>query len=104
MKLRTLPAAELESAQAAIWYEAQREGAGAEFLAEVDAALDRIRANPASMPALEDYTGPHELRRCRLRRFPYVVQFVLRRGDVLVLAVVHAHRRPLHWLARLPKA
>jgi hypothetical protein len=32
--------------RAAKWYEYQREGLGKEFVAEVDAAIGRIRANP----------------------------------------------------------
>ena len=52
--------------RAAKWYERQREGLGVEFVAEVDAALERIESNP------EQYEVVHcEIRHAILRRFPY---------------------------------
>jgi plasmid stabilization system protein ParE len=96
-----LSLAEWEATQAAIWYEERRPGAGNEFLAALEAALDRICANPGALPALEQYVGIRDVRRCRLERFPYIVFFVARPAEVVVLAVGHARRRPLYWLERL---
>ena len=80
-----LPEAELEAAQAAIWYDEQRARLGDDFLAELQRALDRIHRGPAELPKLESYGGPHDVRRCLLNRFPYLAIFVCRpnsrRGD-----------------------
>jgi len=37
-----LPVAELEAAEAAIWYDDQRAGLGDEFMEELERALDRV--------------------------------------------------------------
>jgi len=51
--------------RAAKWYERQRKGLGRDFVAEVDAALGLIEANP------EQYEVVHrEIRHAVLRRFP----------------------------------
>ena len=59
--------------RAAKWYERQREGLGRNFVAEVDAALALIEANP------EQYEVVHrEIRHTILRRFPYGVFYRIR--------------------------
>jgi len=52
-------------------------------------------------PRLQSYGGPREVRRCLLERFPYLVMFVRRPAEVLVVAISHARRQPLYWLERL---
>jgi toxin ParE1/3/4 len=101
LNLQVLSVAEVEAANAALWYEEQREGLGGEFLDELRHSLERIRTAPASFSPLEYYSGPHETRRCLFRRFPYLVVFVCRPDQVLVVAVSHVRQRPLYWLQRL---
>ena len=66
MKARFLSTAELELKVAMEFYEAAREGLGAEFLAEIEAAVNLIEAHPLAWTALSPRT-----RRCRVSRFPY---------------------------------
>lgn len=101
MSFRVLLEAELEAADAAIWYDDQRSGLGDEFLTEVERAFARVRRNPAEFPKLESYRGPHDVRRCLLKRFPYLVIFVSRPEEVVVVAVSHARRRPHYWIERI---
>jgi hypothetical protein len=101
VKFRLLSVAELEAADAAIWYEDQRHGLGGEFLAALEESFDRIRDAPSALPLLEHLSGSAEIRRCLLHRFPYVVIFQCRPEELLVVAVSHVRRRPLHWLERL---
>ena len=96
-----LPAAELEAALAAIWYDDQRPGLGDDFLDELRQAFDSISSAPQELPLLESYSGRHEVRRCLLNRFPYIVTFLCRPTEVVILAVSHARRQPLYWLKRL---
>jgi hypothetical protein len=35
-----------------------------------------------------------------IKRFPYLVAFEVHPDHALVLAIAHAKRRPLYWLAR----
>lgn len=101
MNFTILPEAELEAAEAVIWYDDQRRGLGDDFLIELSRALAHINRQPAELPCLESYAGPHDIRRCLLKRFPYVVIFAFRPEDVAVVAISHARRRPFYWLERL---
>jgi len=42
-----------------------------------------------------------QIRRCRLKRFPYSVVYTQDVDDILILAVAHQHRKPNYWRARL---
>jgi len=101
LNLKVLSIAELEAADAAFWYEHKRQGLGDEFLADLTQTLESIRAVPTASSPLEYYSGPYDIRRGLLRRFPYVVIYMCRPDEVLVLAVGHARRKPLYWMARL---
>ena len=73
--------------RAAKWYEYQRKGLGREFVAEVDAALARLHANP------EQYEIVHrEIRHAILRRFPYGIFYRIRSTKISVFAVLHLKR------------
>ena len=96
MTFTVLPEADLEAAEAVIWYDDQRFGLGDDFLVELTQAFDRIRRGPQMLARLEYYTGQHEVRRCQLKRFPYLVIFVCRLGELLVVAISHARQRPLY--------
>ena len=78
--------------RAAKWYEKQREGLGRQFIAEVDAALERIEANPQQYQVLH-----RDIRHAITRHFPYGVFYRLRGHTISVFAVVHLHREDVHW-------
>ena len=78
--------------RAAKWYERHREGLGRNFVAEVDAALALIEANP------EQYEVVHrEIRHTILRRFPYGVFYRIRTTKISVFAVMHLKRDDIPW-------
>lgn len=78
--------------RAAKWYERQKEGLGKQFVAEVDAALERIEANP------EQYQIVHRnIRHAITRDFPYGVFYRIRADKISVFAVVHLRRDDVHW-------
>ena len=80
---------------AARWYEGQSSGLGREFVAEVEAALNRIVENP-----LQYQTIYRDVRRAIPRKFPYGVFYRLERNDLVVFAIVHLHRDPTSWQDR----
>jgi hypothetical protein len=92
-----------ELAEAALWYEARREGLGLEFLAEVEAMLPLVEHRPRSFPRLQAIAERLEIRRALLPRFPYAVVFLVRDEEIRVLAVAHAKRRPGYWLSRVAR-
>ena len=91
-----LPAAEDEFLEAVAWYEADRAGLGAEFLAEVERATRRIVSFP-------EHGSPYlaGTRRIVLGRFPYSVVYWPDADDLLVVAVAHSRRKPGYWRSRV---
>ena len=87
--------AKVDVRAAARWYELQRPGLGREFIAEVDAALNRVAENPLR------YQGLHrDARRAIVRRFPYAVFYRIEASPVVIFCVSHLHRGPASWKAR----
>ena len=97
-----MPDADGEAIAAAIWYDNRQPGLGSDFLFEYQQALDRIRRDPESLPRLDSYHGPHEIRRVPMARFAYGLLFLCRPIEVLVVATAHVRRGPYYWLERLP--
>jgi toxin ParE2 len=94
--VRFLQIAEIELDEAIHWYESQTPGLGDAFLIEVLSAVDRISLYPEAWHPLDE-----DVRRCRLSRFPYGLIYTVEKGDLLVLAVAHLHRRPDYWRDRV---
>ena len=90
------PRAELDVADASLWYEAQREGLGIQFLEELDYVMNRIESNPHQFPEIQS-----GVRRGLLHRFPYSVYIVLLEERIEVIAVLHLHRHPNSFRDRL---
>lgn len=96
MKVSFLPPAQAELREAIAYYNDQSEGLGHEFAAEVKRALQRIIQFPDAWTPLSRQT-----RRCRLKRFPYGLIYQKRHETILIVAVMHLHRHPESWRARL---
>lgn len=90
------PEAETDLAEGRDWYEGRQAGLGAEFLAAVDVVFDHIREFPKLYAA-----GYKDVRRVRMKRFPYVVYFRTTSRSVEIVAVLHGSRGPLHWQSRV---
>lgn len=93
LTLRPAAAADVEDAWR--WYEAQREGLGDEFLEVTRAALESIGAYPESAPVVR-----RDIRRRLLKRFPYGIFYRIIRGQIVVVACLHAKRSPRVWRSR----
>lgn len=87
--------AELDVAQAALWYEAERSGLGGEYVREVDALFARIAESSEQFPEIGE-----GVRRGLLWRFPYGVYFVTETDPPTILAVLHHRRHPRTWMRR----
>lgn len=96
-RLRVVPEAEEELAQAAEWYESRRAGLGVDLVVEVDRTFEAIAAAPLSCPLWRD---DRPYRRSVLSRFPFVVFYRLEGERVVVLAVAHARRKHGYWMDR----
>jgi len=89
MKVEFVSLAKQELAKAALYYEKQVPGLGSDFLDEVEATRNKIKKNPKAWALVSK-----ELRRCRLRRFPYGLIYEIYEDKILILSVMHLHRGP----------
>jgi toxin ParE1/3/4 len=78
------------------WYEQHRPGLGDDFLAAVEAVLDRISKLPQLHQAVFQ-----DIRRGVLRRFPYCVFYRAHPTQIEIIAVYHTSRDPRGWQARV---
>jgi plasmid stabilization system protein ParE len=77
------------------WYEDRSTGLGFEFLRSLRAALSPVARDPLQFAVvLED------IRRARVRRFPYSVFYVALQDVTSVIAVMHDRRDPRRWQSR----
>lgn len=97
MNYRFLTPALVDIREAAEFYDSRVPGLGADFLDEIDAAMDRILCFPEAWGSLG---GTY--RRCHLRRFPYsVIYSIQTNAEILVISVFHQSREPRSWRENL---
>ena len=90
--MRFTSTAEMELKVALEFYQSAREGLGAEFLAEVQAATNLIESFPLAWSPLSPRT-----RRCRTHRFPYGLFYQVRAEEILIVSVMDLRRDPKRW-------
>ncbi|HEX4122840.1 MAG TPA: type II toxin-antitoxin system RelE/ParE family toxin [Verrucomicrobiae bacterium] len=84
--------AEKEYDAAVARYENERKGLGTEFRAVIEQHFQRIAENPGLFPKVRG-----EVRRAVvLRRFPFVIHFVVEPKRIVILSVFHTRRDPGH--------
>lgn len=96
MNIRLLEPAQAELDEAIAWYAEQAPGLGDAFLIEALKSIKLIEQFPQAWHPLTP-----QIRRCRLKRFPYSLVYTLDGSEILVLAVAHQHRKPNYWRPRL---
>jgi plasmid stabilization system protein ParE len=89
------PEAVAEAQAAHRWYRECSGQAAAAFLGELDDAIAAVAESPERWP---EYAGG--TRRYLLKRFPFLLVYRVKNGDVQVLAVAHGRRRPGYWRNR----
>ena len=101
MTLRLLDEAKSELRKSALWYEEKRDGLGEDFISVVECALEIIEERPRQFTQLNVGSEDREVRRCVLKRFPYLIIFEICADEVLVIAIAHSKRKPKYWKDRL---
>ena len=94
-RVEFLATARAELRETVDWYDAQRPGLGDEFIQSLVQCLSFMRSFPNASPRVSRLS-----RRCRLRRFPYGLIYQVREDRLLIVAVMHLHRRPGYWRDR----
>ncbi|MGD9854205.1 MAG: type II toxin-antitoxin system RelE/ParE family toxin [Planctomycetaceae bacterium] len=95
-RLIVQPEAEEDMLAARQWYEGQREGLGKRFIAAIDDALGQIARIPLTFPI-----AYKECRQYIVRRFPYVIYYLVGDDQVSVIGVFHGRRDPQAWQQRI---
>lgn len=85
-----------EMAEAAMFYDAQVRGLGDAFLDTIGRAVEDIQQHPLRWPVIAK-----GVRRRLVGRFPYGVLYREAATEIVIVAVMHLHRRPDYWLERL---
>jgi len=96
MRFRLLDAALNELRGTTRHYRKIRPELGVKFKDAVMSAFDRIEMWPLSGTKADG-----NVRICRLKRFPYGLVYVSRETEIVIVAVMHLHRRPGYWKRRL---
>jgi toxin ParE1/3/4 len=89
-------AAELDIAEAQVWYETRLRGLGSEFYSEVSQVIDRLAESPLIYQAV--YRDVH---RAIVHRFPYLIWYRVLGDEVTVLACTHGRKDPGKVTSRL---
>lgn len=79
--------AELDALEAQAWYELQQSGLGSSFNDEFGHALRQLENTPLIYQKIYG-----KVRRIVLRRFPYLLWFVVEGKEVVVVACTHGKR------------
>ena len=92
-------AEELESA--AVWYEQECSGLGAQFISAVESAFTLLTEDFPPLVPISGKAAKKGVKRLFLHRFPFSI-IVLPGGDeIIVIAIAHQHRKPFYWADRV---
>lgn len=96
MKLIILKTAQSEIDDAVEYYNHQLSGLGIRFFQEVDAAIEHILLLPNAWTKIGNRTC-----RCLIKGYPYALHYIIESDSVVVTALAHLHRDPVHYKDRI---
>ncbi len=96
MKVRFLPAAELEFIKELAYYSKARTGSAAKFEAAVEAAAQMAMRHPqGGAPSYKD------TRTFRVKGFPFSLVYRVSTQEVLIVAIAPHSKQPHYWASRV---
>lgn len=96
MNIRLSDTAQIEFDEAYHYYKEESIRAAIAFRRLVNEKLKFISSNPTAFPV--EYKN---IRKCTLRRFPYIIYYRVSGINIEVFAIFHAKRSPSEWKSRL---
>jgi len=90
------PEAQADVLQARDWYERRQPELGETFSVALDEAVNRIKGMPLMYAMVF-----RDVRRGKLRTFPYLIYYRVLAGRIEVIAVLHGSRDPKLWQQRV---
>ena len=96
IKVRFLPAAEIELLREVADYSKGRTGTGIRFQAAIQAAISRAVSHPlGGAPSFQ------ETRSVLVKGFPFSVVYRPSKPELLVVAIAPHRKRPQYWASRI---
>jgi toxin ParE1/3/4 len=96
MRLEFHPEALAEYEDAARYYSECQPGLETRFINAIEYAIQQILDAPQAWRILEEDVRWH-----LTRVFPYAVLYTIERDYVLIIALMHCHRKPGYWRERV---
>ena len=96
IKVRFLPAAEIELLKEVTYYSKARTGTGVRFQAAIEAAVSRAATHP-----LGGALSFKETRSVLVKGFPFSVVYRPSEQELLVVAIAPHRKRPQYWASRI---
>ena len=100
MNIEFHPDAATELDEAADYYEAKENGLCLDFISEVIATINRIKAYPEAWPLLCVALYP-EINRALVKRYPYGILYSADNDRIYIVAVMNLSRNPEYWKKRM---
>jgi toxin ParE1/3/4 len=96
IKVRFLPAAEIELLKEVAYHSQARTGTGIRFQAAIEAAVSRAATHPlGGAPSFK------ETRSLLVKGFPFSVVYRTSQQELLVIAIAPHRKRPQYWATRV---
>jgi len=96
--LEFLPDAMLDVEEAFLWYQAVSQRLSERFQVQLELSLNAIQSNPQAFHLLNAKA------RCKkLKGFPYLVVYAMRRDVISIIAVIHERKNPTTWKRRIKR-
>ncbi len=89
--------AELDVEDGYLWYERKQEGLGESFLEILDQAKEAITRNPKTYRI----RYKKKVRAFVIKRFPYMILYVIHGKDIDVISVFNTNQHPGKWKKRV---
>lgn len=89
------PEALEEYKQATLWYAERDRTVAIRFVTCIEDAIQRVVDSPKRWRLVDE-----DIRRCLTHVFPYAILYTVEENFILIVAVMHASRRPGYWKTR----
>jgi plasmid stabilization system protein ParE len=90
------PTADAEIDEIFAHYSQASDHIAADFIDRLLNELQAIGSHPGRCGWIDDH-----FRRCRMRKYPYLIAYAPTQTPVLIVAIYHAARRPDYWRSRV---
>lgn len=96
MNIILIPPSDKELEEAIGYYNDQMPGLGEQFYGAFLLTVDYISVAPNAWRKVGNNT-----RRINIKRFPYLILYVLDGNDILITCIAHQHRNPIYYSNRI---